>query len=95
VSRIKLVLSGLQDMGEGDELNLVVQVPVLVTGNHRTVCIDIMPNEEEEQKQEQGITLVAGGGLVRHGIPLLAGVGLGKHGIQKSDVCNLIGCEFR
>jgi hypothetical protein len=54
MNRIKQLLNGLQEMGEGgDELNLIVQVPVLDTGGEGTVYIDIMPSEEEEEQQDR------------------------------------------
>jgi hypothetical protein len=53
---------------EGDGLSPIVWVPVLVTGDEGTVYIDIMPSEEDKEKQGQGIPTGAGGGLRNHGI---------------------------
>ena len=69
MSRIKQLFSGIQDMGEGgDDLNPILQVPVLVTGNEGTVYIDIMPNEKGEEQQGEEISTGEGGGLGSHEI---------------------------
>jgi hypothetical protein len=53
---IKQLFRGLQEMVEGeDELNPIMRVPVMVTGDEGTAYMDIMPCEEGDEQQEQGI----------------------------------------
>jgi hypothetical protein len=66
-SRIKGLLSGLREMEEGgDDLNPILQVLVLVTGDEGTVYIDVLPQEVEGEEQRL----------------LMGGFGSGNHGIQ-------------
>jgi DNA-binding FrmR family transcriptional regulator len=66
-SKMKGLLSGLQEMEEGgDDLNPILQVPLLVTGDEGTVYIDVLPQEVEGEEQRL----------------LMGGFGSGNHGIQ-------------